>query len=234
MANRWSQRGRRVESNNDRDATGGNHLAPIGERVPALCAGSVGAPMAKEAGGRDVHCSLCGRCDFRVPEQDGRRALPCLTGGTAAAVWAGAASGENAADRVRPVRRTESERPWAGTTRDVCLSWADAHLWTKQGREIPGEASDCGQANASTVAGHQAAIAPANARSGSQHRQMAAFGDDRLLPVSRGSRKPANDGSLPASCRPHVAACTHSPRRKAQTQLAEIDSSLCAVVAGSH
>jgi Reverse transcriptase (RNA-dependent DNA polymerase) len=59
MANSRSQRGRRVESDNDRDATGRSPIASAGEHLPALRARSLGAAMAKEIGGRDVYRPLC-------------------------------------------------------------------------------------------------------------------------------------------------------------------------------
>ena len=67
---------------------------------------------------------------FRAP--GGCRAVPARISGTAGEVRAGITSGEDAADRVRAVRRPKPKAAWRGKTGDLHVSGFHALLWAAQ------------------------------------------------------------------------------------------------------
>src|SRR5579872_1458058 len=98
MAEGGSAGGRRVEGDGDGDAARGGDFTPAGEYLSALRLRSLGAGVEETRARRRGRRALRGRHGAGIPGADGSGPLPGGLPGTAAEVWAGTASGENAPD----------------------------------------------------------------------------------------------------------------------------------------
>lgn len=106
----------------------GSDFADPRQYLSALCFRSMGGCLAQEVcARRGGGHPLRGRYHLRLPASIRCRSFSGEFRGTAAEVWVGAASRENAPDRVRAVCRTRPGTKRRRKAGDVRLSWLHAH-----------------------------------------------------------------------------------------------------------
>jgi len=151
--------------------------------------------------------------------------------GTAGEVWTGIASGQNAPDRVRAVRRTQPETTRRRQAGDVRLSGLHAYQREEPEGVLCREAPYDPSATGEEAAGTPAATSAASARSARAHGKVAAVGRARLLPLSCGTGEPRQLANLSVSVDAPVGNATAATQPTPSPQRGPDAQARCPLVA---
>src|SRR5258706_15118369 len=197
-----------------RHSAGGSGLTVACERLSALRVRPVGRSLAQESGSGRCDCRPVRRRSgggFRTP--CGGRAIPGGIPGTPGKVRPGITCGEDAADRVWTVRRSQPKAAGRGKARDLHVSGLYALLreaperWSVHRMARDGKEEDGGQAPS-----YQDGAEASSSRADSVRWCLAPEGDLGLLPIPRCSREFASARSFPLAASLVVVACIISPQ----------------------
>ena len=190
-----------VEDGSRHTPRGGDFTAP-GECVSALRLRSLGAAVAVTTHASGDVIIVRYADDFVMGFQHRHEAERFLAEleGAIAEVRLGAAPGQNAADRVRTVRRTKSAAAWRREAGDVRLPGLHSHLWEEAAdANVSGQAEDSEETHEGSFAVDSGNVAEATPHPGLSASDVAAPGGVGILSVSRHPRQHARAGGVPDS-----------------------------------
>src|SRR5713226_8510704 len=122
--------GRPMVGDEIRYSAGGGGFTAACKYLPALRVRSVGRSLAPESGSGRCHCRpVCRRSGGGFRKPSGGGAIPEGIPGAPGEVRPGIACGEDAADRVRAVRRPQPREAGRGNAGDLYVSGLHTLLW---------------------------------------------------------------------------------------------------------
>jgi site-specific DNA recombinase len=156
----------------------GSRLTAACERLLALRVRPVGRSLAQESGSGRCHCRpVCRRSGGGLREPSGGGAILGRIPGASGEVRPGIACGEDAADRVRAVRRPQSREAGRGNAGDLYVSGLHTLLWeAPEGWSVHRTARDGEEAAGGQAPNHQDGAETPPARAGRVRGCMASEG----------------------------------------------------------